>query len=73
MNNRKRVGDRTEPYGIPLLICLGEEEGPYTTAAIDWLERKLEIKVLQIEGYKPYEGSLESKDSCQTVNSFRDV
>ncbi len=26
MNNRKRVGDRTEPCGTPLLIGLGEEQ-----------------------------------------------
>ncbi len=25
MNKRKRVGDRTEPFGTPLLIGLGEE------------------------------------------------
>ncbi len=26
MNNRNRVGDRTEPCGTPLLIGLGEEQ-----------------------------------------------
>ena len=26
MNNRKRVGDRTDPRGTPLLIDLGEEQ-----------------------------------------------
>ncbi len=26
MNKRKRVGDRTEPCGTPLLIGLGEEQ-----------------------------------------------
>ena len=49
MNNIKRVGDTTEPYGTPLLIGLGEEQWLSTTAAIARLERKLEIKV-QIEG-----------------------
>ncbi len=44
MNNRKRVGDRTEPCGTPLFIGLGEEQLPSTTAEIVWPERKLEIK-----------------------------
>ncbi len=49
MNNRKKVGDRTEPCGTPQLISLGEEQCPSITAAIDLFERKLEIKV-QKEG-----------------------
>ena len=48
MNNRKRIGDRTEPRGIPLLIGLEEES---TAVAIDWSERKLKIEV-QREEYK---------------------
>ncbi len=44
MNKRKRVGDRTECCGSPLLIGLGEEESPSTKAEIDRPERKLEIK-----------------------------
>ena len=49
MNNRKRVGDRTEPWGTPLLIDLGEEQCPSTVAAIERFERKLKMKV-QREG-----------------------
>ncbi len=44
MNKRKRVGDRTEPCGTPLLIGLREEQSPSTTAEIERSERKLEIK-----------------------------
>ncbi len=44
MNKRKRVGDRTEPCGTPLLIGLGEEKLSSTTAEIELSERKLEIK-----------------------------
>ena len=44
MNNRKRVGDRTEPCGTSLLVGLGEEQWPSTTAAIEHSERKLEMK-----------------------------
>ena len=49
MKIRKRVGDRTEPWGTPLLIALEEEQWPSTTAAIERPERKLEMKV-QREG-----------------------
>ena len=49
MNIRKRVGDRTEPCGTPLLIDTGEEQWPSTTAAIERPDRKLEMKV-QREG-----------------------
>ena len=45
MNNRKRVGDRTEPCGTPLLINLGEEQWPSTTVVIERLERKLEMSI----------------------------
>ncbi len=38
------MGDRTEPGGTPLLIGLGEEQLPSTTAEIERPERKLEIK-----------------------------
>ena len=48
MNNRKKVGDRIEPWGIPLLIIL-REQWPSTTAAIERYERKREMKV-QREG-----------------------
>ncbi len=44
MNNRRRVGDRTEPWGTRLLIGLGVEQSPSTTAAIERPERKLERK-----------------------------
>ncbi len=44
MNNRKRVGDRTEPCGTPLLIGLGEDQSPSTTAERERPERKLDIK-----------------------------
>ncbi len=44
MNKRKRVGERTEPCGTPLLIGLGEEQSPSTTDEIELPERKLEIK-----------------------------
>ncbi len=44
MNKRKRMGDRTEPCGTPLLIGLGEEQSPSTTAEIERPERKLEVK-----------------------------
>ncbi len=40
MNKRKRVGDRTESRGTPLFICLGEEQWPFTTAEIEWSERR---------------------------------
>ena len=46
MNNRKRVGDRTESCGTLLLIGLEEEQWPSTTAAMvrkeirDGAERK---------------------------------
>ena len=49
MKRRKRVGDRTEPCGTPLLIDLEEEQWPSTTAAIERPERKLEMKA-QMEG-----------------------
>ena len=41
---RKRVGDRTESCGTPLLIGLEEEQWPSTTGAIEWSGRKLEMK-----------------------------
>ncbi len=44
MNKRKRVGDRTESYGTPLLIGLGKEQLPSTTGETERPERKLEIK-----------------------------
>ncbi len=44
MNSRKRVGDRTESRGTPLLIGIREEQLPSTTAEIVRPERKLEIK-----------------------------
>ena len=50
MNNRKRVGDRTEPCGTPLLIGLGEKLWASITAAIERSEKKLEMKE-QREGY----------------------
>ncbi len=52
MNSRKRVGDRTEPCGTPVLIGLGEEQCASTTVEIDRPERKLEKKE-QREGYNP--------------------
>ncbi len=48
-NNRKRVGDRTEPCGTPMFIGIGSVQLPSTAAVIDRPERKLEIKV-QREG-----------------------
>jgi len=45
VNNRKRVGDRTDPCGTPLFIGLGDEQSPSTTSAIDRSERNLEIRV----------------------------
>ena len=47
MNNRKRVGDRTEPCGTPLLISLEKEQWPSTTAAIERSERKLKMKEMR--------------------------
>ena len=44
MKNRKRMGDRREPCGTPLLIGLGKEQWSSTTAAIKRPERTLEIK-----------------------------
>ena len=44
MNNRIRVGDRTEPCGTPLLIVLGEEQRPSTTATIERSKRKSDMK-----------------------------
>ena len=35
MNNRKRVDERTEPWEIPLLIVVGEEQWLSTTTTID--------------------------------------
>ncbi len=49
MNNKKRVGDRTDPCGTPLFIGLGLEQWPSTTAEIERPERKLKMKV-QREG-----------------------
>lgn len=48
MNNRK--SDFIEHFGILLLIDLGEEQWPSTTAKVEKLGRKLEIN-LQREGY----------------------
>ncbi len=45
MNNRKRVGDRTDPCGTPVFIGLILEHWPSTTAEIERTERKLELKV----------------------------
>ena len=39
MNIRKRVGNRTKPFGTPLLIGLRKEQWPSTTAAIKWSEK----------------------------------
>ncbi len=44
MNNRKRLGERTEPCRSPLLQGLGEEQCPPTTAEIERPERKLEVE-----------------------------
>lgn len=45
ISEQKRVGDRTEPYGTPLLIESGEEHWSLTTAKLNQPERKLEINV----------------------------
>ncbi len=71
-NKRKRVVDGTEPCGTPLLIGVEKEQWPSTTAEIERSERKLEIKE-QREGQKPKEGSLESKDLCQTLSKAFDM
>lgn len=47
MNNRTRMGDKTEPSGTPLLTGLREDKWPSTEAAIKWPQRKLEIKVVK--------------------------
>ena len=39
MKSRKRVGDRTAPWGTPLLIGNGSERLPSTTAEIERPER----------------------------------
>lgn len=52
MNNREKVGNRTEPFGTSLFISLGVKQLPPTTAKIDRPESKLEIK-LQREGQNP--------------------
>ncbi len=41
MNKGKRVGDRTDPCGTPLLMALEEEQGPSTTVVIERSEMKL--------------------------------
>ena len=50
MNNRKRVGDRTDPWGAPQLIDLGEEQWPSTTAAIEQSERKFAERRIEAIG-----------------------
>lgn len=44
MNNRKRMGDRTNPCRTPLLIGIKEEQWPCTISAVYWPEKKLEMK-----------------------------
>ena len=56
MKRRKRVGDSTDPCGTLLLIALGEEQWPSTTAAIKRLEKNSAIKA-QREGQNPNEES----------------
>ena len=41
MKQRKRVGDKTQPCGTPLLIDLGGETDPSTITDKDLSERKL--------------------------------
>ena len=68
MKMRKRVGDKTQPCGTPLLIDRGGETDPSTTTDKDLSERKLS-RSEQIEGEKPKEGSLESNDLCHTLSN----
>ncbi len=70
MNKRRNIGNSTEPRGIPLFI--GIEQWPSTTAEMERPERKQEMKV-QSEGQNPKEGSLESKDLCQTLSKAFDM
>ncbi len=44
MNNKKMVGDRTEPQGTPLLMDLDIDQWASTTAAIERSERQLKIR-----------------------------
>ena len=57
IERRKRVGDRKEPCGTPLLIGKQGEADPSTITEMDWSDRKLEIS-LQSEGENPKDGSL---------------
>ena len=45
INDRKRIDDRTEPCGTPLLIGLEEELWQITTVAIGWSEMNIKIKI----------------------------
>ncbi len=72
MNKRKRVGESTEQYGTQLFIVIGVKQWPSTTAEMEQLERKLEMKERR-ERYNSWGGSLESKNLCQTLPKAFDM
>lgn len=49
MKSKKWACDKTELWGTPLLIALGEGQWPSTTASIKLPEEKLEIKTQKEE------------------------
>ena len=57
IKRRKRVGDRTVPCGIPLLIINDGDECPSTLTTIDRFDKKEENN-LQILGVNPNDVSL---------------
>ena len=65
---RKRVVDKTQPCGTPLLLGVGGKTDPFTTTDRDLLER-LFCKREKIEGRKPKEGSLEINDAYLTLSN----
>jgi hypothetical protein len=68
----KRVGDRTEPYGIPACISLGVDISPSAETLNFRCERKEPISLIKlVENYNF--DNLYSRPVCRGVKGFFDV
>ncbi|MEL6629683.1 MAG: hypothetical protein AAFQ92_29645, partial [Bacteroidota bacterium] len=72
MKRRKRVGDKTEPCGTPLVTVKDEDVAPSTTTDKVRSDRKLAISLVR-EGVKPKDGSLANRALCQTLSNALEI
>ena len=72
MKRRKRLRDRTDPCGTPLLIINDGDECSSTRTTIDRFDKK-EVINLQILGVKPNDGSLAISCVCHTLSKAFEI